>query len=185
MALSDISNARSRLSTLPMSKASQPYECLQPFEDNERMQHGHEPSRSDGPSPLPTKLDPRGHDRTRPRTYWFKKAFWIQTWHDVRQLPWRRISHRCLLGVLPPFAFLGLLVLLILMSVLPNLFVAAEEGGCTPDGDFEVLIESDRWSRAGLYTPWTRASLFAVNIKFGRYSFAMAKLIDVAWDVVC
>lgn len=34
------------------------------------------------------------------------------------------------------------------------------------------------------YTSWKRDAFFTINMGYGSYSFCMAKLIDVVWDVV-
>lgn len=53
-----------------------------------------------------------------------------------------------------PLCTVGLpLVLLILLSMLPYLFIATAEGGCTPDEDYQ-LTNDDVY-----YTPWTRSSV--------------------------
>jgi hypothetical protein len=66
-----------------------------------------------------------------------------------------------------------------LLSVVPYLFIAGAEGGCTPDGDYQLTYDDF------YYTPWTRSSLWAINIKFGSYDFASVKMIDVAWAMAC
>lgn len=106
------------------------------------------------------------------------KSFWIRTAHDLRTFPWALFGRRCLTYLLPLVLFAGLFALILLMALLPVIFVAEDDGGCTPDGDFELSLSPFD------YTPWTSSSWFAVNVKFGSYPFEVVKLIDVIWDVV-
>ena len=103
----------------------------------------------------------------------------IQVLRDVQNSKFGWLGRQFFSHLLPLLSILLLLVLLILMSSMPGIFFTEEDGGCTPDGDFELSLDNLH------YTPWTRSSFFAVNIKFGSYSFGIAKLIDVSWDVVC
>lgn len=46
-----------------------------------------------------------------------------------------------------------------------------------PDGMYKLSYDD--------YTPSKRDAFFAINMGYGSYSFGIAKLIDVVWDVVC
>jgi hypothetical protein len=194
VAADNISKARLRLSAVPGLHVSPHYERVQPFEHNDPIQHCQKPSEDGDLSPLSTGLEAQGRRRTRPNTYWLGNALWRQVWHDVRLFPWRKIGRQSMIGLVPPLVFLGILALLVLMSVSPGLFIAADQKGCSPNGNFGVRIPvplqggSVTYSgayRTKTYSPWTRASIYSIDVKFGRYSFATAKLIDVAWDTVC
>lgn len=84
----------------------------------------------------------------------------------------RRLVSRVLLG----FLTTGFLALLIFMSLLPREFTADHGTVCKPDGNFSLSFDS--------YTPWKRDGIFAINMRFGNFSFGQAKLIDVSWDIV-
>lgn len=60
-----------------------------------------------------------------------------------------------------------------------NLFWGLMNTGsvCMADGSFELS--------SSVYTPWNRKDLFAINLNFGGFTFGIAKLIDICWDVVC
>ncbi|KAK2025729.1 hypothetical protein LX32DRAFT_675167 [Colletotrichum zoysiae] len=49
-------------------------------------------------------------------------------------------------------------------------------GACQPDGSFDVF-QND-------YNLWSVSGFFQITLAWGRFSFADAKAIDVAWDVV-
>ncbi|KAK5079774.1 hypothetical protein LTR70_007586 [Exophiala xenobiotica] len=58
---------------------------------------------------------------------------------------------------------------------LPGFLFANSVGVCKPDADFQLSFAT--------YSPWKRDAIFAINMSFGSYSFGVAKLIDVSWDV--
>lgn len=89
---------------------------------------------------------------------------------------WTLLRRRLVTRVLLLFVILGLLVLLIMMSAFPFAFTQDTGGVCKPDGTFELSFDA--------YTPWKRDGIFAINIKFGRLSFGLAKFLDVSWDIV-
>jgi len=94
-------------------------------------------------------------------------------WFENRSPAWT--MRRFLSHVLPMLMILGLLTLLLIMS-LPGFLFANSGGVCKPDADFQLSFAS--------YSPWKRDAIFAINLSFGSYSFGVAKLIDVSWDVV-
>ncbi|KAK2060620.1 hypothetical protein LY76DRAFT_568660 [Colletotrichum caudatum] len=49
-------------------------------------------------------------------------------------------------------------------------------GACQPDGSFDVFQSE--------YNLWSVSGFFQITLAWGRFSFADAKAIDVAWDVV-
>lgn len=179
IAFDDIPSARLRIPTFTVPRNSQPYERLHSPDDNERVQSRHGLLTSDSAPPSATTVGFRDQNRKKLRFSLFNGAFWRQTWRDARSFPWKRIGRRCLSGPIPAALILGLLVPVIIMSWFPWLVISYEVGGCSPDGEFLFDMESSG------YTPWTRSSAFAVNIKFGTFTFGTAKLIDVFWDVVC
>lgn len=179
IAFDDIPSARLRVPNPPESRNSQPYYRLHSSDDKERAKSSHEPLTSDVASPLPTQGGVLAYDRNPLQFFLFRGAFWRQTWRDVRNFPWRRIGRRCLSGPLMAVLILGLMAPVTIMSWFPFAVVNYDGGGCSPDGDFLFDMDSSGW------TPWTRSSAFAVNIKFGTFTFGTAKLIDVIWDVVC
>lgn len=83
---------------------------------------------------------------------------------------------RFLLNLLPISVILGLVVFIGLMSFSDSSFVYMS-GVCRPDGTF-MLTFSDS------YTPWSQDTVFAINMSYGSYTFGIAKLIDIVWDVV-
>lgn len=110
------------------------------------------------------------------KTSWLSLRFWQETWSDVREVPWSWLGRRIAAHVLPPVFAFGLIVLLALMEVRRLLFTYASADACTADARFS-LSDND-------YSPWTTESIFTVNMRFGSSSFAIAKLIDICWDVV-
>lgn len=75
---------------------------------------------------------------------------------------------------------LGLVSLLALFSSVPLAVLTSttEWGGryCAPGGDFDYTADT--------YNPWDVGHLFQITLGFGKFSFAQAKAIDVAWDIV-
>lgn len=110
---------------------------------------------------------------------WIHKYFWVDTWNDVKKFPMAWLGRRFLSHVLPLGVMAGLIYLLFDMFFLAPPFYDNMNSGsvCLPDGSFE-LSSAD-------YNPWTRNAIFTININFGSYSFDIAKLIDICWDVVC
>lgn len=95
----------------------------------------------------------------------------ISLYQDLRPL---------VMDLFPPVIICALLSLIIFMSLYgPLVKPRASFNHCAADGKFSVDF-ADFQS----YTPWKREALFVINLGFGSYSFTMAKLIDVSWDVV-
>lgn len=92
---------------------------------------------------------------------------------ENRSLAWK--MRRFFSHVSPMLVILGLPALLLMMG-LPGFLFANSGGVCKPDADFQLSFSS--------YSPWKRDAIFAINMSFGSYSFGVAKLIDVSWDVV-
>lgn len=114
--------------------------------------------------------------------HWKRKAYLIRpkpflkaVFDDVRRAPWLWLAKRWLPHLLPIGTFLGLIVLLAIMS-LPGFVQDVYDNVCKPDGSFELSFD--------IYTPWKRNAIFAINMGYGSYSFGVAKLIDVVWDIV-
>lgn len=104
-----------------------------------------------------------------------KKNLWSTTWERMKLVPWKWMMHRFCSHILPIITIIGLTVLLTLMS-LPRFIKTSFGSICQPDGTFELSYDD--------YTPWKRDAIFAINMGYGSYSFGVAKLIDVSWDVV-
>ncbi|KAG7057498.1 nad dependent epimerase dehydratase [Colletotrichum scovillei] len=50
------------------------------------------------------------------------------------------------------------------------------DSACKPDGSFDVEMNQ--------YNLWSSSGFFQITLAWGRFSFADAKVIDVAWDVI-
>jgi hypothetical protein len=94
----------------------------------------------------------------------------------VKAVPWRWLGRRAATHVLPPGFIAGLITLVVLLSVRRWLFTYASLDACTADGTFS-LNNTD-------YDPWAKDSVFAINMRLGSSSLAIANLIDVCWDIV-
>ncbi|ERF68471.1 hypothetical protein EPUS_03789 [Endocarpon pusillum Z07020] len=109
------------------------------------------------------------------RPAWLRKLFWKDTWSDVKSLPWGWLGRRFLSHILPLMMITVMLVLLVLMSLSPEMFTGDTGDFCKPDGTFSLSFDG--------YTPWKQDAIFAINLKFGKYKFREAKLIDICWDL--
>lgn len=109
-------------------------------------------------------------------TSWLSPEIWQEAWFDVKEVPWRWLGRRIAAHVLPPVFATGLIVLLALMPSHKSFFTYASLDACTADAKFSLNDIN--------YSPWTKDSIFTVNMRLGSSSFAMAKLIDICWDVV-
>ena len=120
-----------------------------------------------------------------PREYWpIVKERWKsspparETWatvvQDVKSVPCIWLLRRFVALLLPLLVISGLIVLLTFMSK-PG-FIYDRGSVCKPDGTFELSFKD--------YSPWKREAIFAINMGYGSFSFGVAKLIDVLWDVV-
>ncbi len=104
-----------------------------------------------------------------------EKHLWDTVWEDLHAVPWPWVARRFCSHILPIIVIICLIFLLVVMS-LPD-FISSDYGSiCKPDGKFDLSYDD--------YTPWKRDAIFAINMSYGSYSFGVAKLIDVSWDVV-
>lgn len=102
----------------------------------------------------------------------FKSSgYWARAFEDVKQATWF-FGH-----MLPIVIILGLVALLTIMSI-PGYIKNTIGSVCQPDSTFLLTSTED-------YSPWKRDAIFAINMGYGSYSFGVAKLIDVVWDIVC
>ena len=101
---------------------------------------------------------------------------WKQTWSDIREVQWSWLGRRAATHFLPPLFAAGLIVLLVLMSARRGLFTYISIDACTADGEF-LLNDTDS-------SRWITESVFAIDIRLGSSTFAVAKLIDICWDVI-
>lgn len=93
-----------------------------------------------------------------------------------REKSWKLLYHRLVSRVLPATLLFGSLYLFILMSTAPSAFVSDRGLVCKPNGNFSLSFDS--------YTPWRRDGIFAINMRLGNFDFGLAKVIDIAWDIV-
>lgn len=112
-------------------------------------------------------------DRTSHNYRVNKKHLWNITWEEVKLVPWKWMIYRFCSHILPIITIIGLIVLLSIMS-LPGFLESYAV--CKPDGTFSLSYDG--------YTPWKRDAIFAIDMGFGSFSFGVAKLIDVSWDLV-
>jgi len=104
-----------------------------------------------------------------------EEHLWNTTWQQMKLVPWKWMVRRFCSHILPVITIIGLIVLLVIMSI--SGFIKSSTGSiCQPDGTFDLSYND--------YTPWKRDAIFAINMGYGSYSFGVAKLIDVSWDVV-
>lgn len=108
---------------------------------------------------------------------WIHRNFWLDTWSDVKELPLVWLGRRFLSHILPFCVIACLLSLLVIMARQMGPFSLDYGDVCGPDGMFQ-LSNND-------YEPWNRNATFTIDISFGSFSFGIAKLIDICWDVVC
>lgn len=108
---------------------------------------------------------------------WIHRDFWLNTWSDVKDVPFIWLGRRFLSHVLPLCVIACLLALLVQMARHAGLFALDYGTVCGPDGKFQL-------SDSG-YDPWNRNATFTIDVSFGSFSFGIAKLIDINWDVVC
>lgn len=88
----------------------------------------------------------------------------------------QRFKH-FLLHFLPISLILALIAFIVFMSGFSDVLFINVSGVCRPDGTYLLTLDTN-------YDPWTRDAVFAINLSFGSYKFATAKLIDTVWDVV-
>ncbi|KAK1995091.1 hypothetical protein LX36DRAFT_672697 [Colletotrichum falcatum] len=110
-----------------------------------------------------TKLRQRMWDKRQ----WKKAA--AAALRDVRAVHW--------LAILITISALGWIAALVyLLCYLLAESWSAEFGACQPDGNFDLSQNN--------YNMLSVSGFFQITLAWGRFSFADAKAIDVAWDVV-
>lgn len=102
-----------------------------------------------------------------------KQHHWNTIRADLKSVPWRWVIRRFCSHILPIITIVGLLTLL---RSLPTIIDDAYGIICKPDGTFDLSQRT--------FTPWKRDAIFSITMGYGNYSFGVAKLIDVVWDVV-
>lgn len=104
-----------------------------------------------------------------------QRSFWRRTFEEIKNAPWRWIFRRFFSHILPLLIICGLSVFLAKLSD-KYFFAIRDDPVCQLNGSFSITN--------GGYSPWTRDAVFAINIRFGTYSFSTAKFIDIVWDIV-
>lgn len=169
----DLPNTRLQPSAFSVTRSAQAYESV--AADEIELTSNHEAT-SD------RTCCQHGENRIRKgsevlyRPAWLRKLFWKDTWSDLKSLPWGWLGRRFISHILPLLVIMGMLILLVLMSLFQKVFTGDTSEFCKPDGTF--LLSFDK------YTPWKQDAIFAINLKFGKYTFGEAKLIDICWDLV-
>lgn len=124
-----------------------------------------------------TLVDPHSQGRTS-RTHGPRKFINpIRTRQNTRSASSRQRFKYFLLHFLPISLILALIAFIIFMSGYSDVLFTNVSGVCRPDGTYLLTFDTG-------YNPWTRDAVFAINLSFGSYRFATAKLIDIIWDVV-
>jgi len=96
------------------------------------------------------------------------KASGLELWFDLRAVRWIR--------VVLWFGALAWLVA-IALSITGACFGAQSvDGFCMPDGSFS--------NNPSGYNIWKTSGFFQITLGFGHLSFALAKFIDIAFDIV-
>lgn len=70
--------------------------------------------------------------------------------------------------------FLGLIIGAILLAISQSF--ATSYMACQPDGNFSLSPET--------YSTWSSTGFFQITLGGGHLSFAIAKLVDIVWDIV-
>ncbi|TDZ40013.1 hypothetical protein C8035_v004853 [Colletotrichum spinosum] len=98
-------------------------------------------------------------------------------WRDALLAAWTDIRHFSCLGLLAWTAVLAWVGVLVWMSVyIPQDSLFRSYSACHPDGNFDIIGNS--------YNMWGASGVFQVTMAWGAMSFANAKFVDVAWDVL-
>jgi len=98
---------------------------------------------------------------------WKKAA--TAAWKDVGAIDW--------FATLTSMFALGWIAALIYLTLILGFWsIGWEPEPCQPDGSFDVF--------GNPYNLWSASGFFQITLGWGRMSFAVAKAIDVAWDVV-
>ncbi|EFQ29676.1 uncharacterized protein GLRG_04820 [Colletotrichum graminicola M1.001] len=124
-----------------------------------------------------------GRPRRKSLNVQFKLAKLRQRMWDKRQ--WKKAATAALkdVGAVDWFATmisifaLGWITALILLTFFLGISsIAWGSNACQPDGNFDVFQNA--------YNLWSASGFFQITLGWGRLSFADAKAIDVAWDIV-
>jgi hypothetical protein len=111
------------------------------------------------------------------------KKSWDQTMKKTKHAPWKRLLGMTYFHAWPPLAMCVLVLGLILVAT--NDHYEQNESLCALDGTFIFDYQNPFSYVGGNYNPWAPSEFFQINLGFGKFSFASAKLIDVCWDLVC
>ncbi|KAI0111687.1 hypothetical protein F4814DRAFT_460837 [Daldinia grandis] len=113
----------------------------------------------------------------------FKKAFttvsiqWTrtyrETWSDLCAVRWARTGYWSLFALWSA-TVLGFFIFISLYNSTD--FDISDGSACKTDGSF--IMDSSN------YYPWKSSSFFEISLGFGNLTFAEAKVIDIAWDIV-
>ncbi|KAK1655158.1 hypothetical protein BDP81DRAFT_337055 [Colletotrichum phormii] len=101
------------------------------------------------------------------RRQW-KKEF-LSAWKDFRQ----PVHWYAVLAWLLALSWIGGLCTVLAFISNTELY---GDSACKPDGSFDV--------EKNQYNLWSSSGFFQITLAWGRFSFADAKVIDVAWDVI-
>ncbi|KPM44322.1 hypothetical protein AK830_g2296 [Neonectria ditissima] len=96
---------------------------------------------------------------------------WREIWDDIRTTGWRGTG-ASFLGL---FWFSGLIIAIAALSI----FTRGSDSypdACHPDGNFSPFSDTYDW--------WAPEGFFQITLRAPEVSFAAAKVIDIAWDVV-
>ena len=102
------------------------------------------------------------------------KPFWQATKVELKTVQWRKWISRFVALVLPAM-FIFIILLLTIFICLPGALFYSNDV-CRPDGSFYYGL--------GTYKPWHKTIFFQIDVGFGQFSFADAKLIDFWWDLL-
>ncbi len=102
------------------------------------------------------------------------KRFWRDTKDELKTVLWRKWTSRFVALVLPA-VFIFVILLLTVFICLPAVLFHSNDV-CRPDGSFYYGL--------GTYKPWHKTIFFQIDVGFGHFSFADAKLIDFWWDLL-
>lgn len=108
---------------------------------------------------------------------WIHRDFWIDSWNDVKTFPSAWLARRFLSHFLPLVVIVLVGYLVGSMSMQSGVLIVDYGNACSPDGQFELSFND--------YNPWNRNATFSIDVNFGSFSFGVAKLLDICWDVVC
>ncbi|RGP79333.1 hypothetical protein FLONG3_2562 [Fusarium longipes] len=113
------------------------------------------------------------------------KGLFADAWRDIRAVPRYSLSQsRRLWWQFIASTWISLLVAL--LFYLSFWMTSYNNSPCRSDGDFNMKMTSEYDSSYLYYAHdlWAFKGLLDVNLSWGNFEFATAKLIDVAWDLV-